>query len=328
MSYTAPNVSLQQALVVENLVTAFSLQGRYLPAVDGCSFSLNQGKTLGLVGESGCGKSVTSLSILRLIPEPLGKILSGKILFNGQDILQLKERDLQKLRGHKISMIFQEPMTSLNPVMSLGLQVAEVFRIHKNLSKKEAKERSIHMLDKVQIPSARKRFDEYPHQISGGMRQRVMIAMALACEPEILLADEPTTALDVTIQSQILALINSLQTERNMSVLLITHDLGVVAETCDTVAVMYAGKIVEQGPTQDIFKSPLHPFTQGLLKAIPMLGMPKDRLETIPGRVPSLGKMPIGCRFQDRCLKMTKKCQESEPLLISDGDHKVACFHA
>ena len=314
-------------LSVENLVTSFKTEHAVIRAVDDISFSIKKGQTVGLVGESGCGKSVTSLSILRLIQTPPGHIESGKIVFSGQNLLDLPEAGMRKIRGNKISMIFQEPMTSLNPVFTIGNQISEVFRIHRGMSRQEAREKSIDMLRLVKIPAPEKRVDEYPHQLSGGMRQRVMIAMALACRPELLVADEPTTALDVTIQAQILDLMAGLQAELNMAILLITHDLGVVAEVCNHVIVMYAGKIVEKSPVRDIFKEPKHPYTVGLLNSIPRLGRKMERLPTIEGSVPSLAKLPVGCRFQSRCPHVHDKCRQQEPPLIAVGnDHTAACW--
>ena len=319
----------ENVLTVENLVTSFNVSGREINAVDDCSFHVQKGKTLGIVGESGCGKSVTSLSIMRLIPSPPGKIKSGKILFDNKNLLELNEKDMRSIRGNKISMIFQEPMTSLNPVYTIGNQIAEVFQTHKKVSQKEAQNLSIEMLKQVRIPSPEKRIHDYPHQLSGGMRQRVMIAIALACKPALLIADEPTTALDVTIQAQILALMNNLQQDNGMSTVLITHDLGVVAETCDDVVVMYAGKIVEKASTKEIFTNPKHPYTIGLLNSIPRLGEKKNRLNTIPGIVPSLTKLPKGCRFQDRCTSATEECKISEPILNEIEKNKfVACIKA
>lgn len=324
------NNSQALALSVENLTTSFRVGQRLLHAVEECSFSVMRGQTLGLVGESGCGKSVTSLSIMRLIPEPPGKITSGRILFEGRDLLQLSEAEMRKIRGNRISMIFQEPMTSLNPVYTIGNQIGEVFRLHKGANKAEARERSIEILKKVKIPSAEKRVDEYPHQLSGGMRQRVMIAMALACEPTVLIADEPTTALDVTIQAQILDLMNQLQEETGMATVLVTHDLGVVAETCQNVCVMYAGRIVESGPVEEIFNQPKHPYTRGLLASIPRLGKQEKRLSTIPGLVPSIGSFPKGCRFQDRCNFKQNICIEREPHLrdFAGSRSQVSCHRA
>jgi len=313
-------------LRVENLVTAFKTERGTIRAVDDISFSIKKGQTVGLVGESGCGKSVTSLSILRLIQSPPGFVEKGKIAFDGQDILTLSEAGMRQIRGNKISMIFQEPMTSLNPVFTIGNQIGEVFRIHQNASKKEAREKSIEMLRLVKIPAPEKRVDEYPHQLSGGMRQRVMIAMALACRPALLVADEPTTALDVTIQAQILDLMAQLQKELNMAILLITHDLGVVAEVCDYVIVMYAGRIAEQGPVEQIFKNPRHPYTVGLLNSIPRLGKKVEYLPTIEGTVPSLFNLPQGCRFQARCPHKHDRCSQ-EPVLWDAGpNQQAACW--
>ena len=317
----------QALLSVQNLVTSFSVSGKMVRAVDNCSFDVQNGKTLGIVGESGCGKSVTSLSIMRLIPDPPGKITSGKIFFENKNILELKENEMRSLRGNRISMIFQEPMTSLNPVYTIGNQIAEVFTLHKGVTKKEARELSIDMLQQVRIPSPEKRIDSYPHELSGGMRQRVMIAIALACQPKLLIADEPTTALDVTIQAQILALINNLQKENKMSVLLITHDLGVVAETCDDVVVMYAGKIIERATAKELFLNPKHPYTLGLLNSIPKLGHKQKKLPTIAGLVPSLGNLPSGCRFQDRCPFSSSECKMVEPEVVKlEGGREVACI--
>jgi len=315
-------------LRVEHLVTSFRTDRGLIRAVDDISFSINKGQTVGLVGESGCGKSVTSLSILRLIQSPPGRIEpSSKIIFGGEDIVKLSEPQMRRLRGNRISMIFQEPMTSLNPVFTIGDQIGEVFRIHRGASKKEARERSIEMLRLVRMAAPEQRVDEYPHQLSGGMRQRIMIAMALACRPELLIADEPTTALDVTIQAQILDLMANLQRELNMAILLITHDLGVVAEVCDYVIVMYAGKIAEQGSVEAIFRAPTHPYTVGLLNSIPRLGHKTEYLPTIEGTVPSLANLPQGCRFQDRCKHVHAKCREQEPPLRSVAPgHEAACW--
>jgi peptide/nickel transport system ATP-binding protein len=314
-------------LTVENLTTSFKVAGSFVNAVDCCTFNVTEGKTLGIVGESGCGKSVTSLSLMRLIPEPPGKITSGKIIFENKNILEISENEMRSIRGNKISMIFQEPMTSLNPVYTIGSQIAEVFTLHKGVSKKEARQLSIEMLNQVRIPSPERRIDNYPHELSGGMRQRVMIAIALACKPKLLIADEPTTALDVTIQAQILALINNLQKDNNMSVVLITHDLGVVAETCDDVLVMYAGKIVEKAPAKEIFLNPKHPYTLGLLNSIPKLGHKQKKLYTIPGIVPALGNLPQGCRFQERCPLASNECKVIDPELRKiNNNHEVACI--
>lgn len=323
------NPSEEAVLEVKNLITSFQVGGRQINAVDDCSFRVRRGHTLGIVGESGCGKSVTSLSIMRLIPSPPGRIASGQILFEGKDLLRLPEEEMRKIRGNRVSMIFQEPMTSLNPVFTIGNQIAEVFTLHKGANKKQARELSIEMLRIVKIPSPELRVDEYPHQLSGGMRQRVMIAMALACKPSLLIADEPTTALDVTIQAQILALMNDLQTQGGMSTVLITHDLGVVAESCDDVVVMYAGRVVERATAKDLFSGPKHPYTIGLMESIPKLGVRQHRLKTIPGLVPSLGNLPKGCRFQDRCPMASEECRAEDPRLrtLADG-REVACIKA
>ncbi len=297
-------------------------------AVDGVSFNIGEGKTLGLVGESGCGKSVTALSIMRLVPSPPGKIVGGEILYRGQDILKLNGAAMRKIRGNEISMIFQEPMTSLNPVFTIGNQIGEAIHLHQGLGKRETREKTIEMLRLVKIADPESRVDDYPHQLSGGMRQRVMIAMALSCKPSLLIADEPTTALDVTIQAQILELIKELQERLGMSLLLITHDLGVVAEQADEVAIMYAGKIVERTQTKAIFNRPLHPYTVGLLNSLPGAGVKKKkRLEAIAGVVPSLLDLPSGCRFRDRCPKAAGICAEAEPELVEkEQDHWVACY--
>jgi peptide/nickel transport system ATP-binding protein len=289
-------------LDVRNLVTAFDTEGGRLTAVDGASFSVERGKTLGVVGESGCGKSVTALSAMRLLPQPMGHILEGEILFEGVDLAKIPAEGMHEIRGAKIGMIFQEPMTALNPVHRIGKQLSEVFLIHnKNMGKKEAWQASIDILDKVGIPSPEIRYGEYPHQLSGGMRQRAMIAMALALKPSLLIADEPTTALDVTVQAQILNLMNDLQEEMGMSIILITHDLGVIAETCDEVVVMYAGRVVERAPVEELFAHPLHAYTRGLLHSIPRLDRErKTRLNTLEGNVPALKDMPSGCRFGAR----------------------------
>jgi len=315
---------------VIDLRTSFFTPEGEVRAVDGVSFSLEEGKTLGLVGESGCGKSMTALSILRLVPSPPGKIVGGEILYRGRDLLKLGREEMRKMRGDEISMIFQDPMTSLNPVFTVGNQIAEAVRLHQGLGKREAREKTIDMLRLVRIADPESRVDEYPHQLSGGMRQRVMIAMALACNPSLLIADEPTTALDVTIQAQILELIKELQQKLGMALLLITHDLGVVAERADGVAIMYAGKIVERGPVEAIFSRPLHPYTIGLLNSLPGSGeKKKKRLEAIPGVVPSLLELPGGCRFRDRCPKAAGVCAEAEPeLLEKEKGHWAACYFA
>jgi len=318
-------------LEVKNLRTGFRTDDGYFTAVDNVSFKLERGKTLGIVGESGCGKSVTSLSIMRLVSTPPGKIESGEILFEGRDLLRLSEEEMRKIRGNEIAMIFQEPMTSLNPVFTIGNQIGEAIALHqKGLTKQDVRNKTIEMLRLVGIPEADKRVDEYPHQLSGGMRQRVMIAMALSCNPKLLIADEPTTALDVTIQAQILDLVRKLQREFNASMILITHDLGVVAETCDEVAVMYAGRIVEYGSVEDIFYRPKHRYTKGLLDSIPHFetGQRRDRLQTIKGMVPSLLNLPKGCRFADRCPAAADDCRQADPPLIQMSEkHFAACIH-
>ena len=327
----------QAVLEVKNLKTAFRTEHGELTAVDDVSFSVKPGQTIGIVGESGCGKSVTSLSIMGLIPSPPGRIAGGQILFKGRNLVGLSPSELRKIRGNDISMIFQEPMTSLNPVFTIGNQIEEAVRLHQKLGKKEARAKAIEMLKLVGIPAPETRVDDYPHQLSGGMRQRVMIAMALSCNPAVLIADEPTTALDVTIQAQILELIKGLREKLNMAVVLITHDLGVVAETCDHVVVMYAGRVVEQGTADDIFNRPSHPYTKGLLNSIPShsrdSSAKKDRLETIPGLVPNLLHLPQGCRFQDRCKRRVEmgnpaKCVEVDPPLdpVPGNNHRAACY--
>lgn len=317
-------------LDVQNLKTRFKTDDGAFFAVDDVSFSVKKGQTLGIVGESGCGKSVTSLSIMRLIQKP-GNIESGKVLFKGQDLLKLSDDKMREIRGNEIAMIFQEPMTSLNPVYTIGDQIEEAILLHqKNLDKKQARERAIDMLRIVGIPAPEKRFHEYPHQLSGGMRQRVMIAIAISCNPELLIADEPTTALDVTIQAQILDLMRKLQKDFNAGMILITHDLGVVAEMCQEVAVMYAGRVVEFGTVEDIFYRPKHPYTKGLLDSIPHFetGHKLDQLKTIKGMVPSLYNLPVGCRFADRCPYVQNDCRQAYPTLENlRGIHKVSCYH-
>ncbi|SHJ44521.1 ABC transporter ATP-binding protein [Halodesulfovibrio aestuarii] len=320
-------------LSVQDLTTVFHTTTHgTLTAVDNVSFTINAGQSLGIVGESGCGKSVTSLSIMRLIPTPPGKIVSGKVIFDGQDLLTLPEKEMQRIRGNSISMIFQEPMTSLNPVFKIGDQIAEVVRLHEGLGKKPALNRAIELLHQVGIPSPAQRAKEFPHQLSGGMRQRVVIAMALACSPRLIIADEPTTALDVTIQGQILDLMHKLADDTGTALLLITHDLGVVAENTDDVVVMYSGRVVEQASTINLFKNPLHPYTQGLMRSIPTIpekGTPLHRgmLETIPGVVAPLYAQPTGCRFHERCKHTFDKCRELEPPLLTPSNHRaVRCW--
>jgi len=312
-------VNDQKILEIRELRTYFFTMEGVAKAVDGVSYQLNKGEPLGLVGESGCGKSVTALSILRLIPVPPGKVVGGKILFNEDNLLDLSEDEMRKIRGNRISMIFQEPMTSLNPVFTIGNQIQETFRLHQGLSKKDALEKTIEMLKLVNIPSPERCVTQYPHELSGGMRQRAMIAMALACKPEILIADEPTTALDVTIQAQILDLMNKLKEELGMAIILITHNLGVISETVKRVLVMYAGKIMEEAKTKVLFQNPQHPYTMGLLKSVPRLGdkvrFGKVRLNEIPGVVPSLYELPSGCKFSTRCPSVMAICKEEEPKL-------------
>jgi oligopeptide/dipeptide ABC transporter ATP-binding protein len=308
-------------LKVENLKTYFRTDAGLARAVDGVSFHVSAGETLGIVGESGSGKSVTSLSVMRLIPRPPGEIQPGsKILFRGdrgvEDLAMATEERMRRIRGNDIAMIFQEPMTSLNPVFKVGDQIMESLRLHQGLSKRDAREKAIDMLKLVGIPIPEQRVDEYPHQLSGGMRQRVMIAIALACDPKVLIADEPTTALDVTIQAQILELLNRLQEELGMAIVLITHDLGVVAETCDRVIVMYGGQVFEEGPVDDVFQNPQNPYTEGLLRSIPRLGTETRRLAVIPGVVPNPTEWPTGCRFHERCPYGWEKTEKEEPPLF------------
>ena len=317
-------------LEIQNLITYFYTLEGTVKAVDDVSFSISKGEIVGLVGESGCGKSVTALSILRLIPNPPGKIVGGRIIFQEKNLCELEIQEMRKIRGNEISMIFQEPMTSLNPVFTIGSQITEAIRLHQKLSKKEALHKAIEMLNLVGIPSPEKRVDEYPHELSGGMKQRAMIAMALSCHPKLLIADEPTTALDVTIQAQILDLMLKMKDEFNTSILLITHDLGVIAEAVQKVVVMYAGKIMERASVYDIFQDPLHPYTQGLIESIPkinVLKQHKQKLKTIPGIVPDMTKLPKGCKFSPRCRQAMKICRESEPELVEINDsHSTRCW--
>jgi peptide/nickel transport system ATP-binding protein/oligopeptide transport system ATP-binding protein len=317
-------------LKIRNLHTYFFLNEGVLKAVDGIDLDLREGETLGIVGESGCGKSVTALSILQLIPSPPGKIVKGKIYFERTDLLGLSEAEMRKIRGRSISMIFQEPMTCLNPVFQVGDQISEILRLHEGISRKEAWERSIEMLRIVGIPSPERRVKEYPHHLSGGMRQRAMIAMAMACSPKLMIADEPTTALDVTIQAQILELMTHLKEEKAMSLILITHNLGVIAETVQNVMVMYAGRIFEYADVRSIFMNPKHPYTQGLLNSIPRVDRDdtkKERLEAIPGLVPSLFDLPEGCKFLERCKCSFDPCAAEEPpLRETDSGHFVRCW--
>ncbi len=326
---------VEKILSVENLCVEFQTDGGVAKAVDGVNFEVFKGKTLGIVGESGSGKSVTALSIMGLIPHPPGRVTQGKILYRDNNLLSLPAAEMRRIRGNKIAMIFQEPMTSLNPVYTVGDQIGEVFKLHQSeLSRRERLDKTVEMLQLVGIPAPQKRLGEYPHQLSGGMRQRVMIAMSLSCRPDILIADEPTTALDVTIQAQILELMQKLQRELGMGMIMITHDLGVIAEVCDDVAVMYCGQIVEQTGVKSLFNNPRHPYTQGLIQSIPAYdsttNSKKERLNTIEGMVPSLLELPPGCSFQNRCPHATDKCRGEcgRPQLEALGQgHAVSCFH-
>jgi peptide/nickel transport system ATP-binding protein/oligopeptide transport system ATP-binding protein len=317
-----------QLLEIIDLRVYFHTDDGVLKAVDGVSLAIQPGETLGLVGESGCGKSVTAFSILKLVESPPAEYAGGQIKLLGEDLLACTEAQLRRVRGNNISMIFQEPMSSLNPILSVGKQISEAIRAHRKISKQEARELAIRMLHRVGIAAPETRFDEYPHQMSGGMKQRVMIAMALVCRPQLLIADEPTTALDVTIQAQILDLLRELQTEMGMSVLLITHDLGVVAETCDRVAVMYAGKIVERAQVDDLFDQPKHPYTHGLLKSVPTLSEARAELAVIPGAVPSPLDFPSGCRFRTRCSMVQEVCEDEPALREVSRGHFAACHFA
>jgi peptide/nickel transport system ATP-binding protein len=321
-------MSSEPLLRLENLQTHFFGDGPVVRAVDGVSFEVRAGQTLAVVGESGSGKSVTALSILRLVSQPPGRIVGGSVWFKGRDLLNVSRRDMQAIRGKEISMIFQEPMTSLNPVYTCGEQIIETLVLHERISRQAARHRAIQMLELVGIPSPEQRVDEYPHQMSGGMRQRVMIAMALACRPSVLIADEPTTALDVTIQAQILELLKSLQAELGMGVILITHDLGVVAETADHVAVMYAGRVVEYCDVRSAFRRPLHPYTAGLQASLPKLNATQDRLRVIPGTVPNPANFPIGCRFHPRCPVAQNRCLAEPDLVAIEPGHLSRCFRA
>jgi len=312
---------------VEDLRVVFGPPGREQVAVDGVSLTLGPGEVLGIVGESGCGKTLTALSILRLIPNPPGRIAGGQILFRGQDLAHASEKAMNQIRGKEISMIFQEPMTALNPVFKIGEQIGETMRVHDGLTRAQARSGALQMLERVGISNPAQRLGQYPHELSGGMRQRVMIAIALACRPQILIADEPTTALDVTIQAQILLLLRELQSELGMAVVLITHDLGVVAQVVDRVAVMYAGRIVEEGSATAVFERPSHPYTRLLLESIPTLDQQQDRLQTIPGMVPSLSNLPTGCRFHPRCPDVRPACLAAAPASfeVAPG-HRAACI--
>ena len=314
-------------LEVKDLKTYFFLEQGVSRALDGISFDIRKGETLGVVGESGCGKSLTALSVMRQVPSPPGRIVGGEILFEGEDLLKKSGREMRRIRGAKIAMIFQEPMTSLNPVMTIGKQISETLRIHRKISAQEAKRKAIEMLGLVKIPLPEQRYAEYPHQLSGGMRQRVMIAMALACSPDLLICDEPTTALDVTVQAQILKLIDELKRNLHMSVMLITHDLGVISQVADRVIIMYAGSIVEYGNGRDIFSAPLHPYTQALLKSIPKIGDDgRGELYMIRGMVPDLLSPPAGCLFAPRCEYATERCFRQAPELTERPSGGVRCF--
>ncbi|MED1725371.1 ABC transporter ATP-binding protein [Brevibacillus parabrevis] len=311
-------------LQIENLQTHFFTDRGQIPAVDGVTITVNKGEVVGIVGESGCGKSVTSLSVMKLVPNPPGKIVGGTIKFKGEDLVTANEKRMRDIRGNEIAMIFQEPMTSLNPVFTIGNQIGEAIRLHTKANKKQSRDRAIDMLKKVGIPRAEAIVDEYPHQLSGGMRQRVMIAMAMACNPELLIADEPTTALDVTIQAQILDLMRQLNREAQTAILLITHDLGVVAEMCHRVVVMYAGNVIEEGDVRTILKKPKHPYTKGLLNSLPKLEESQERLYSIPGNVPIPGSFTVGCRFAPRCDQAADLCRSEMPQLKAVGDNHLS----
>ena len=314
-------------LEVENLRTYFSTRWGTVKAVDGVSFDLRRGETLGIVGESGCGKSVTMLSLMRLVPTPPGEIVSGKIVLQGQDILQLTEHEMSRVRGSQIALIIQDPMTSLNPVFSIGNQVNEAIQIHQDIPKRSVREHTLSVLRKVNIPAAESRVKDYPHQLSGGMRQRVVGAIGISCEPAVLIADEPTTSLDVTIQAQYLKLLKDLQQQQNLALIFITHDFGVVAKMCDKVAVMYAGKIVEMGDVREIFNTPSHPYTEALLASVPKLEEDVDRLYAIEGQPPALHDLPPGCSFADRCPYVMDRCREEYPPAFQVSEtHKSACW--
>jgi oligopeptide/dipeptide ABC transporter ATP-binding protein len=315
-------------LEVRDLRTYFHTEHGTAKAVDGVSFSLSRGRTLAVVGESGCGKTVTSLSILKLIPMPPGEIVSGQILLEGRDLVPLSPKEMQPVRGGQAAMIFQEPATSLNPVFTIGEQIGEAIRIHRKLPKSQERSEVIRLLTEVRMSEPERRIDQYPHELSGGMKQRAMIAMALSCNPKLIIADEPTTALDVTIQARILELLRQMREKHGTAVLLITHDLGVVAETADDVVVMYAGRVVEQGDVRSIFARPLHPYTVGLFKSLPRVDRSEERLQEIPGNVPSPTKFPGGCRFRTRCPWAVAKCAEDPPLVEIEPGHKSACWFA
>jgi len=319
---------MSDLLTVENLTVEFKNGSNSNKVVKDLSFHINQGETVGIVGESGCGKSVTSLAIMGLVPAPSGKVSSGKIIFNEENLLEKKQKALRKIRGKEIAMIFQDPMSTLDPAFKVGFQIDEVLKLHTNLNKKQIKNKSIELLKSVGISSPEQRYNQYPYELSGGMRQRVVIAMGLACNPKLLIADEPTTALDVTVQAQILDLMNKLKVQFNTSIMMITHDIGVVAETCNRVIVMYAGQIVEEANIGDLFDHAAHPYTQGLLKSVPKINSTNEILHSIPGNVPSPEEMPNGCRFYPRCPIATEKCRNQEPPLEKiEEKHKVRCWH-
>lgn len=321
-------VSNLEVINVKNLKVGFDINGKFYNAVDGVSFQINKGEVMGIVGESGCGKSVLSMSLMKLLPEKISRISNGEIIYKGERIDQLTEQKINKYRGKEISMIFQEPMTSLNPVFTIGNQLVEMMQLHLKIDNKTARLRAVELLKQVGIPRAEKVIDEYPHQLSGGMRQRVMIALAISCLPSLLIADEPTTALDVTVQAQILALLKDIQRKTEMAIIFISHDLGVISEICDTVAIMYAGRIIEKSKVEDIFTSPKHPYTQLLLKSIPKLDEDVERLETIKGIVPSITELSDeGCRFADRCPFAMEHCFKQTPVFTSFNDSHVAACH-
>ena len=326
MNLMKQDLQKKPLLEVHELTVHFFTEEGVVRAVENVSFEIYPGEVLGLVGESGCGKTVTGLSLLRLIPIPPGRVVNGDILFDGKSLLGLEEKEMEKVRGNDIAMIFQEPMTSLNPVFTIGDQIMEAIILHQRLDKTEAKKRAIEMLDRVKIPSPEKRMDSYPHQLSGGMRQRAMIAMALSCQPKLLVADEPTTALDVTIQAQILHLLKEIQGEMGMSVILITHDLGVISEIADRLAVMYAGRIFEYGPIEAIFTRMRNPYTYGLMRSIPQLTEQRGRLYAIPGQVPDPMHLPVGCKFHPRCHMMIEDCKKGEPMYQVSGDQLSRCI--
>jgi oligopeptide/dipeptide ABC transporter ATP-binding protein len=318
----------QRILKVRDLSVSFATNNGPAKVIEEVSFSMDHGQTLGLVGESGCGKSVTAMSIIRLLPSPPSRVESGQVIFDGQDLLKLDDAAMRNIRGNRIGMIFQEPMTSLNPTFSIGFQIGEVLRLHRGLGQRQVRDRCIELLDMVGVGSPAARIDQYPHQLSGGLRQRVMIAIAIACNPVLLIADEPTTALDVTIQAQILDLLVRLQKDLDMSILMITHDLGVVAEFCDHVVVMYAGMIVEKAPVDQIFDQPRHPYTRGLLVSVPQIGNKRTYLPTIPGMVPGIGERPRGCYFEKRCEHAIDICRQSIPPLEGRGtENRLACWN-